>query len=390
MSEHTEYTWSSQADWDSAERREGVVTRNIGPRDRHDLRLGLDPEWGVVSEALHYWPLDDDPTAEDNYTDDVIGGADAIYKNDPDPAPSGAAGSNAPDFDGQNTAVGFGSTPDFDHGGIFSFFCVFEHDDSRNHRCIFHTARPYDAEGAILISKNDNDRISVGFIDSNGEWQFSDFMHEGDVTPNEPHTLFVSFRNMAGADWRMDVWLDGERETNVVNTWRPGLAQNNNYGAIGSVWYDEVRWFDAIMDEVVYWDEDYNGDAAEQLHRAFTDGYLQVGWFQNTDRAEQLDASATIPDGTTITAVVEQGRDEIDRTLRVPLDDGTHSYDLHGFTPYEDGWYRMRLELQTESYYDTPILHDVTLTTRPVDTAIWDSADNGVVQTHGNGVIETV
>lgn len=50
--------WSKQADWDRAQERARVVTREYGARDPHDIELGFDPEYGPVDEATFFAPLD--------------------------------------------------------------------------------------------------------------------------------------------------------------------------------------------------------------------------------------------------------------------------------------------------------------------------------------------
>lgn len=394
----TTLTWQGNFEWehDDLRDRTGVVTKDWGPRNRHYIRMGLDPDYNSPSRAMHYWPLEEDPSATAS-TEDVIGGAEAYWEGDPLTASSvgsgGALGTNAPHFSpgGETQAVNFSDNANFDHGGGFTFAIFFETDDDRNLRTLFHSARPFDSDGGILVSKNEGPRIGVS-IHANGQWYTEDDFHLGNMQLGQPYVMVVRYRNVNG-EWRLGVELNGDMEERTVDFERPALDPSNNFGAVGSLWYADARDMGGEFDEMMYWDHGLGDFELQEIWDSYSDAYLLTRWKPAEGMATELHVIHDTPPETDpyITVVQDTtGDGNVDNFESVAMEQGTSTYFLDTDI-FEDvaGYYSIEFNLWTTDPYVTPEFELGELYIEQVPpVGVWATGDDGVVDTD-TGVILT-
>lgn len=387
--------WFGNFEWEHSQIRDrhGVVTKNYGgPRSADEIRLGIDYDYGAPAGLTHYWPLEDDPstTSTRDVTDNF---APAYWEGNPVPADRGAVGSNAPHFSpgGSIQAVNFSDNADFDHGGEFTFACFFETNDDRNLRTLFHNARPFDTDGSILISKNEGPRIAVG-IHHNGSWHFEDDFHLGEMELGTPYLLLVRLRQVGG-EWRLGVNLNNQEEERVLDFERQALPSENNFGALGALWYAGSRDMGGTFDEVMYWDYGLTNNEKQDVWRAFIHGWLLTRWKSTDGRAYELVVSHNTPSETNPYINVVQdtsGNGSPDNFQTVPIESDKGVYQLDGFEDTSSN-YSLEFVLRTDDPYVTPTFEYALLNIeQEPPVGIWATGDDAVVDTDSSeGVILT-
>lgn len=139
--------WSKQADWDRAQARARVVTREYGARDPHDIELGFDPEYAPVDDATFFAPLD--VTTNRLNPTDVISGKEGVFGGSPVLSVEGGVGTTGM-YSGGSAEPGYATWQNMDG---------FHHEGSRTIAALIDadTLDDVNEKGVILGAGSDED-----------------------------------------------------------------------------------------------------------------------------------------------------------------------------------------------------------------------------------------
>lgn len=385
--------WSTQTDWDNATDRVRVVSRDIGTRGAHEINLGVDPNYGAGTDAVHYWHLDE--TSTGSGAEDAIGTANGTWEGTPALGKPGAFGSNAAEFQGTDNgedAIGLGSAPQF--GNDSSTTCVFmlNHLDADDDFQMILDTGSYSREpGAIRIQLRDTDRLEVLYFDSDGNEHYHTTFFYQEITP-DPHAMAVRLINRPNdGEVEISVFMDGEKE-NVLLTDAARPTLTDVQAAIGRK-SNTARWLQAQLSDVIWWNRALTDSEIDTIMTAFESGYLITDWKQSDNQPTGVKFTAAIDSGETLTCEMHQdasGDGTVDTKDTFTVQDGTNTLSTDAFDAADGAQYRLRFDLVADTVVDGPTLQSATINLDSVIGSSWDSGTDGVLVTDATGAVETV
>jgi hypothetical protein len=339
------WTWSNESDWNAAANEDGVVHAAYGTNQPDQVRIGYsDSGTGLVG----YWPFDgsaDDVAGSLDGTEVDVGTARGVY------------GSSSYTFDGDDDYVRIGSQ----FGNI--------HSDTSSLSMWVKTNAEGDwgagsSPGITGYIDGYNDRLVWGWLDTESRlnvgsdeysWRYGrlDARSGATIDDGQWHHVVMTYEDDTG---EVKMYVDGERND--------GYAYSNLDGAfsdIGRVAGGE--YFNGRIDEVRSYDRVLSQSDVDELSDGV--GSMTTGWKDGTNSLDlsnlvvQYDANVSF--ATEITVTVEAYADNGTRVESDPvrLDDGGDSVAVEGLGNGTASRYRLTIEFETESPYNSPVLDKI-------------------------------
>lgn len=189
--------WNRQADWDRAQDRARVVTREFGSRDPHNIELGHDPEYPPYDDAAFYAPLDE--TTSRVAPIDVVSGETGSFGGGPALSVDGGTGSTGM-FVGGSSNPGYATWENMD---------VFQHEGARTIAALIN---------AEDLSGTDDRGVIIGAgVGADGaEWTLE--IRDG---------RRLVFRYTSGIPWWHSDWEPKQKET-VIRTFHRDFTDGHH------------------------------------------------------------------------------------------------------------------------------------------------------------------
>lgn len=343
--------WATQADWDGAQSRTGVVTRAIGDRAADDVALGYDPSYDPANDFDCYWTFDEDTGT----LVDVINGRNGS-KSGATAGVEGVLGSSAVRFDGSDY-VSVANAPIFNTLGEMTWaMWVKTNVNSTSGYNSLVGKGDLSGTGSFLI-EFDDDLLTL-YV---GNYSTFDEANPVTFTDDEWHHIAVEWDKDSGVDFFVDGQPHGSGTSTAVsmpNTSSPvTIGSDLPYGT----------YYTGDMDEVMFSDDEDNPQGIAALYNAGSTGTLTTDTRISAGAATSLATTANIPTGTAINATVNQdttGNGVADNSETISLTNGTNVDELAGFESVTNATYWVDIEFSTTDTTQTP-----TLSSASVDTA---------------------
>lgn len=380
----TTLTWSTQADWDGVASRDRVVTRDVGSRDPGTLQLGFDPQYGVVSDALNYWTLDE-PPGSTTFVDEIGGfdGTIALDDGSMNYRQDGPLGTFS--IDGNGDSVELGEVDTFLHDGNFTIFAWVEPYQDERFDTIIVTQTGNDKTGSIRLELRSDNRLYGYYYGPDGETWITKY--EG-VTPGT--ALPVVLRFVEGQENILYIHTpsDTVEQPDYYDPFpkRPAPSFSANAAHISNLYDNGGRSGSKYVSDVIYWDRALSTTEVDEVLETFNSGVVVTEWRSDTNRAEELTTSMTLPGTTGATVTVEQDTDgdgTVNRSETVSGVSGTDTVTLNNFIQSPNSQYRLKIDLSTGSQFETPKVSYATIGLNPVNNSVWDVTDGAVGVTDG-------
>jgi hypothetical protein len=363
----TEHEWSTEADWDDARGRTGVVSGDLGGRDPDTLALGYDPAVEPVSEFDAFWPLEEDDSDTETFADAL---GDAVLVHDPeewgfsddiDPSATGLFGGTSVEFDGDDALVNEDVPIDPAEDWTMGLWVWFDGPEEQPHsnammlESVDGDQPDEDDEALGLMPNIDPPAFKIGSVNNTPgygteidreEWRF--------------HVL-----RYRASDNSAEGYLDGEFEYSVEpedgEEWIPDLHDvalgRRRVGDSGKIFNGrlDVPW----MTQGLVSEEDIR-----RLYETAFEGRLVTDRRLAAGEATGLEVTAEVPDGTAVSVTVHQdasGDGESDVSQAVDIEEETESYGLDGFEEADDGAYWVEVALETEDPEVTPRVESIVV-----------------------------
>lgn len=344
--------WSTQADWDAAQSRSRVVSRDIGVRTGGEVALGLDTSHGVASDAVALWPMDDSSGS----LSEVVGGSGATASNISYQT-TGPLGTYATDFNGSSAYAIQDVSADPTGGGSFSIAAWV---DKR--------ALTGDADmlirngttngGTYFLQYWTENRIFFGYYYSSGNYESSSFFHSGASSINQ-HLIVATYDEAAGT---LTVYFDGVADSISVANTRPAIADNINIGR--SPVANNPRYFNGRVGWLGLWDRALSQAEVDEIQNTYENGTgsLTTATKSGDGAAQSIDVQARRPLDTSASLTVNQTHSGGTETQTINLSDGGNSYSLSGFVDEALSDYWLDLSPSTSDDTKSPVLDSAGLT----------------------------
>lgn len=350
----SELRWETEADWDAAQDRVGVVNRDYGTAfAAADLRLGWDPDHGVVNQASNYWPLGAAGGT------DLIGGADGtvVVTNT---SATGVLGMDAFEFDGTDDLVDIPDDASYGDSGSFSVMGVGTATDNTSHGSIWgNLTSSAGAHSVHLFSGNDTLRGVVDIRDDAGSYDNAHPLQLGNISAGTRYHHLGVYDEAAGEGrW----YLDGVVDTDSIATPWPGKGDS---AAIGQRHDGGDREWTGTLSHVIRFPDALTQSEADDLYAPFSgDSHLDTATQTSDAALTTLESSTTQPANTSISITVNQDTDgdgTAENTETVSVSDGEDSVALSNFTAAAGADYWVRIEPETTDETVTPVVNWVSL-----------------------------
>lgn len=356
-------SWNSQADWDSANSRSRVVTRNIGDRSGDEIRLGFDSEYSPLTDSLEmYLTFDEDGDPIVDYSGN---NNDASLMGDADLDEDGLLGSSGAGVDGDNN------------------FFEAKDDDSLD----------IEEELTLSVWYNPSDQLSSweGLI-GKGDTTYQMRHHNDDryVTFNvrrDDGNDILSGDGISGLNTNQE-WTENEWNLatgtyssidEIGHVYHNGVQENSDTGSsqirtsdadlqIGANYDDDNdeyrRFWEGGIEEVMIWSRALTEDEVEELWNTTENGRLESSAKSGGFEAEELVSTSTVPSNTEIEVTVYQDVNDDgapDNQETIALNGGSDEINsLSGFDEKNsDYWFEV--ELFSNNREITPVLQDVSI-----------------------------
>lgn len=345
--------WSTNADWDAAQSRSRVISRDIGMRSADEVALGLDTNHGVGSDLVSFWHMDD----ASGSLEEVISGGGATasnlnYQN------LGPLGTLSVDFNGSSGYAIQNVASDPTGGGSFSIAAWV---DKR--------ALTGDADmlirngttnsGTYFLQYWTDSRIFFGYYyNDSGGYESSSFFHSGASSINQ-HLIVATYDEAAGS---LTVYFDGLADSVSVANTRPALSDNINIGR--SPISGNPRYFNGQMGWLGLWDRALSQAEVDEIQNTYSNGSgsLTTATKSGDGAANAIDVHAARAIDTTASLAVNQTHSGGTETQTINLQSGSNSYSLSGFVDEAASDYWLSLDLSTSVDTRSPVLYSARLT----------------------------
>lgn len=340
----TQYSWNTQADWDAAQSRSRVVTRNVGVRVPDHIWQGFDPVYAPYDTLTSYWTLDETSgsTAYDS------AGTDNGTINGPALGSQGILSSNAYDFDGADDYVATSFNPPNDGIASTSFWVNFD-----------------SVSGDQLCGLNDSNYSDPRFY--LGLWN-------GDVIGGFGSNASTYATSLSTGTWyhfamtgdgsTARVYLNGSEVTSFSYTF--DQADIGYY--IGARNYPDgpSRHVDGQISDVKVWTRELSASEVQTIYDTGASGSLTTSTVQDDGEAVEIETSATIPTSTAADLTVYQdttGDGTADYSETISVASGTNTTALSSFRSATGATYWVGLSSSTTDITATPRFSSAVLTT---------------------------
>lgn len=344
--------WSTQADWDAAQSRSRIVSRDIGVRTGSEVALGLDTEHGVASDAVAYWPMDDSSGS----LSEVVSGGSATnsnlnYQN------TGPLGTYSVDFDGSSAYAIQDVSSDPTGGGSFSVAAWVDKRALTNTAdVLIRNGTTYG--GTYFLQYWSENRIFFGYYYSSGNYEASSYFHDTESSITQ-HLIVATYDEGAGS---LTVYVDGVADSISVTETRPSVSDNINIGR--SPVSNSHRYFNGRMGWVALWDRALSQSEVDEIQATYASGSgsLTTATKSGDGAAQSIDVQADRPINTSASITVNQTHSGGSEQQTVNIGDGGNSYSLSGFVDESASDYWLDLDLSTSDDTQSPAIDSGGLT----------------------------
>lgn len=337
------FGWGTQTDWDGAQSRSQVVTRDVGVRVADEVWQGFDPSYAPYDTLTSYWTLDETSgsTAYDAVgTDDSsITGATVGY--------SGILSSNAYDFDGADDYVETTFSPPSDGIASTSFWVNFD-SVSGDQLCGLNDANYSDPRFYLGLWNGD---VIGGFGSNSASY----------ATTLSTGTWYHFAMTGDGSTAR--VYLDGTEVATFTYTFGDAalgyLIGARNYPSGPS------RFVNGEISDVMVWTRALSASEVQTIYDTGTSGSLTTATVQDDGEAIDVETTATIPTSTSADLTIYQDTDGdgvAENSETVSVAGGTNTTSLTAFQAATGATYWADLATSTSDTAATPQFDSAVVT----------------------------
>lgn len=348
-----ELRWETQADWDSAQHRERVVTRDLGSRTGETYRQGYDPEHPLVNEAVSYWHFDDSGAT----VEDAIGGANGTVRG-AQPGATGILGSTAYRFDGIDDRIDVDSMPLASPSNSWTANLWVNRDTENNFNILF----------ALEDSAN-GEYLGLGVWNNNNSKIYS-----SGRTPGEGAQFPVGEWTMATLRWNgqtevASLFVNGQFDYDVAPSGGGGPFANADQLTIGDRRVSSSNPPNGRIDEPLLFPRALSDSEISALHDVGSSGELTTAPQTVTGQATSIAIDGTVPTNTEYFLRIHQDTTgdgaSNNRASGTFTSTGTLSIADDAFEDVESDYW-IETELSTTDTEQTAVIDSYTLTVETV------------------------
>lgn len=298
-------TWSTQTEWDNAQSRSGVVTRDLPARSPSDIELGFDPQHGVVADkAVHYYPLTE---TSGSTAEDVINGANGSIDSNTNLTADGFLGRTYMGFsETDSSQIDLGTSTLIGKNGDKSVFMVYQRNQIDAGRYTNLTLGDYTIPGFFQVRAIDSNPIKyeMFIVDGNEDsWLFRGSSSDYEVSELFPWYCEYEDGPTIGRHYVDGSFVGSTDEKDAVSRYEDTSLN----AVIGNDNGDIYRW-DGIIGDLLVFNSTLTQSERKSLFDTFSNGSLTTPKVTYTDatKAVEVTLDGSIPTETDVSLTLKQ------------------------------------------------------------------------------------
>lgn len=334
--------WNSQGDWDDAQSRERVVTRDVGVRVPDEIWQGYDPRHPLVNDAVAYWPFDESTPI------DEIGTANGTRSGTTSGA-AGILGSNAYTFDGTDDYVAVNSMPLANPGSSWTA-----------NMWVYTTRTSIYQLYFSLEDSAAQESLGIGnWNDGNAK------IYSAGRTPGVGTAMPTGAWTMMTLRWdsatqTAALFINGAFNYDVAPSGGGSIFASANQLTLGNRRVGSNRPIEGRANEFLLFDRALSNTEIQALYDTISSGTLTSGTRIADAGALELTTVSSVPLGSSASVTLNQHDGTTSHSQTVSLAGGTETHALTGFSNLNDAQYWLDISLNSTNPEVTAKVDSVT------------------------------